>query len=124
MIQRIQTIYLLALAILSGTAIMMLPSETQPAWIMYVYMILFSLVNLFAIVSIFLYKNRKRQMLFCKINLGVTAAALALCIAGLLMSAFAAYFIAFPVACLLLCYFALRGIKKDDELVRSMDRLR
>lgn len=95
-------------------------------------------LNVFSIflivVIVFLYKNRKQQLLLCKIA--------TLLIAGLVAaifyfaenvrssSDFAGYtseirpMMVAPLAALVMVVLANRFIKKDEELVRSADRLR
>lgn len=94
-----------------------------------------TIFSIFIIIAvIFLYKNRKRQMLLCKIA--------TLLLAGLITAIF--YFIenlkkapeffgvnaemqpalVAPLLTLLLVIVSNRLIKKDEELVRSADRLR
>ncbi len=89
---------------------------------------------LVVVAVIFLYKNRKQQLLLCKIA--------TLLIAGLIVAIF--YFaenakslpelvgytseirpmMVAPLTALVMIIFANRFIKKDEELVRSADRLR
>jgi len=81
----------------------------------------------FSLVSIFLYKNRKLQM---NISLGV----IVLCV---ILSGLAAYFafgtgvaasigigLFLPIIAVVFSFLAYRGIKSDDELVKSSNRLR
>ena len=83
------------------------------------------------VVAIFLYKNRKTQMNLCIL----TAVLLVLLnLMGLFLinkikleeSYLVYYKIAsiFPLIGAILSYLAFRGIKKDDQLVKSYDRLR
>jgi hypothetical protein len=95
-------------------------------------------LNVFSIfllvITVFVYKNRKQQMLLCKIA--------TLLITGLIVAIF--YFaenakslpellgytseirpmMIAPLAALVMVVLANRAIKKDEELVRSADRLR
>lgn len=87
---------------------------------------------LIAFFSIFMFKNRKRQMLLCKIN--------ALCIVAFYLTAgvyvysaqakynfvfeAAQFGFAFPVIALILNFLAFFKIKADEKLVKSLDRIR
>jgi hypothetical protein len=154
MLQRIQTVYLLAIALLMA-AMMFLPlavlqaesalyslgvfgvSETAssqpelvyPVWGLFV---LTAIIALLATVTVFLYKNRVRQIRICVFN-------------GILMIGFYAFFalliytvkqeinglsvnvriaLSFPLISLILDYLAIRNIGADEVLVRSVERLR
>jgi len=89
-----------------------------------------------SIVAILLYKNRKLQMTICKLNL--------LAYLGVIFTVFfsadnALEYImslgldgevqyqlgtAFPIISVILVFLASRAIKKDEDLVRSADRIR
>lgn len=85
-----------------------------------------------AFISIFMFKNRKRQMTFCKIN--------ALCIVVFYLTVgvyvysaqtkynfvfeAAQFGLAFPLIALILNFLAFFKIKSDEKLVRSLDRIR
>ena len=93
------------------------------------YCALFVLLSLSAIlsfVSIFLFKNRKRQMTFCKCNLVLLV----------LWYAFLTYIIyvnenfhqtimvCLPFVSAVFVWLAHRGILSDERLVRAADRIR
>lgn len=94
-------------------------------------MAVFGLAGLLALITIFLFRNRKAQM-----RLTITTMVLilaAVLVAGVLLSQdvpeltfdFAIGIGTFlPILALILTGIAYRLIKKDDKLVRSMDRLR
>jgi len=149
MIQRKQTIFL-ALAVIFLVQLFIFPvysfekgEENIPLFIYgfgqlspdFYMLIAFEVFSIFLLVAIiFLYKNRKMQMLLCKIA--------TLLIAGLVVAIF--YFaenvkslpefagytseirpmMVAPLAALVMVILANRFIKKDEELVRSADRLR
>lgn len=154
MIQRIQTVYLLVIAILmiitlfSPLATLMLggqvcsfdatgvsttltekPELLFPTWGLFV---LAAVIALIAMVTIFLYRKRILQIRLSIFN-------------GLLMVGFYGLFIYYmstirgadaqmsyslkialglPLVCLILDYLAIRNIGADEILVRSLDRLR
>lgn len=85
-----------------------------------------------ALASIFLYSNRQRQMMVLRLSFIFYAIAFAL-FAWALLSAGSHFNGASPtfgpafllaIASLLLNMIALRFIRKDEKLVRSLDRLR
>lgn len=150
MIQRIQTVYLFVAFILLGllflipfaslisnvvyslslTGISSLKSEEvfqQPYWLS----ALGGATALLVFITIFMYKNRKLQM-----KLTVVAILLSLALNGAMyyladslstqLSAqvrYAAAFI-FPVISSILLILAYRGIRKDENLIKSLDRIR
>ena len=84
-----------------------------------------------AIATIFMYTDRDRQMRITKLNLVL---ALILSITTPLMARMEIlkdtdlvvfkFPVVFPAVAVILLYLALRAIKKDDDLVKSADRLR
>lgn len=94
-------------------------------------LILVLIVFLVAMVTIFLYKRRVLQIRLCVLNI-----LLLIGLEGMLyylthaasnqLGANTSYslIMVFPVIAAILTYLALRGIAKDEVLVRSMDRLR
>jgi glucan phosphoethanolaminetransferase (alkaline phosphatase superfamily) len=98
--------------------------------------VLQGLIMLVSIVVIFLYKKRQLQIKLLKLNillitLQVVAIVMYSDVAKSIISLNPSdvmvglkFGAAIPVLCLILVYVSLRFIKKDDELVRSADRLR
>lgn len=158
MIQRIQTIYLLLAAILTGlmTAFDLAIYSIEDVlvytysvykivpvnggeviipgnWIVQVSLI--AAICLLTIFTLFQYKNRKMQLKMGKLNyllmltliistyLSIKSTALLLEDGEELKTL---YYIGFylPVAAITFLFLANRGIKKDEELVRSVERLR
>lgn len=83
------------------------------------------------LITIFLYKKRKLQMKLCIINI-----ILVFCILGLIAYYVAAsytkieanvhykIFASMPIIAIILTVMAYIGIKKDDKLIKSIDRIR
>ncbi len=149
MIQRKQTAFL-ALAVIFLVQLFVFPvysfNKDGQSLLFYIYglgqlnpdffvLIALNVFSIFLLVAIiFLYKNRKNQLLLCKIA--------TLLITGLIVAIF--YFtenakslpelagytseirpmLVAPLAALVLVILANRAIKQDEELVRSADRLR
>ena len=141
MIQRIQTVYLVlgALALLalllidpiwSGAA-----AQSQ-AWFAPTVLILGGLAALVALIAIFLYKDRKRQHKVIILAQGLTVLHLLALYLGLYLSnslyvrtssgidVVMLIALVLPLAAYILFLLARRGVKKDIDLVKSMDRLR
>lgn len=147
MIQRIQTIYLLGTFILSilflsgeiisfsnGTFISISgihEGGTAVVHMTWVFTVLLLIIPLLSLIVIFLYGNRKMQIRITNILL----------VTILLMIGAGFYYaydiinesdveidvhvkLAFPVFMLIFTLLALRGIRKDEAIVRSYDRLR
>lgn len=151
MIQRIQSIYLLLTALCMSLAIFLPFSSyvvgdntlvfnsfgftlaNKQIAFMPLYPILISSA-LFALVSIFLYKTRNRQLMINKINYLLILLVIVLMFIdfGSLDSALGenqtkvSYGIGMflPVAALVFNFLANRGIKNDEKLIKSLDRLR
>jgi hypothetical protein len=154
MIQRIQSVYLfmttvIAVLFLSGTILKMVGGESSVINVtisgIYEYragigdrldsslLLSFpvSLAGLIALITVFLFHNRKLQ-------LRLSIAGLVLSFSGLLAEAYYLYEIhtrfnlssgpgiksIIPLLMMILLFLAYRGIKKDDQLVKSYDRLR
>jgi hypothetical protein len=146
MIQRIQTLFLLFVVALAA-ALFSLPvfvtSTTSTAKVVsavphmiqsdLLTSIVVALSGLTAFISIFLYRNRQRQTLLCRLNLLFILAALGLILQAsdtsslprsVQVSVSYSLAVCFPVAQIVFNWLALRFIKKDDDLVRSAERLR
>jgi hypothetical protein len=87
------------------------------------------------VVCIFLFKNRQRQIRL--VRMGQVFALMAQAAVLFTHTSVRAYLAQqsnlgdaflpgffFPMGILVLCYLAQRGIRKDEELIKSMDRLR
>ena len=96
---------------------------------------LMSLVSIIAIMAIASFKNRKRQLQLGKINYLLLIAFILsdyfsiknmpmLMPEGEELATLYTFGFYFPIAALTFQFLANRGIKKDEELVRSVERLR
>ncbi len=135
MIQRIQSIYLGMVCIMTGGFLNLPYYQIDGKLVFPVQNIVLAsivgLVALVAVITIFLYKNRKLQMKMA--ILGIVLSVLTLGISLLdfwnfepqtIQGKSFMYGLIFPFAMILLFFLAWRGINKDEKLVRSMDRLR
>lgn len=153
MIQRIQSIYILIVAILNGLLFVLplnlLPIENGTLKVsilglfqiseekttlvteLFPLLVLTSIIVAIALISLFLFKKRKLQMRFSIYNT----------ILGLSLSFLAVYYtmqiadtnssklsfclgLLLPTVSSVFSFLAFRAIKKDDDLVKSVDRIR
>ena len=124
MIQRIQTVYLL---IASGLCFSLLAFESYSSTLMTLLVIVAGLMDL---ISIFLYKDRATQIKMGKLNILIGAVLLfgsAYLFHSMGMEVQSPGFVE-PIAMILLSVIMIvmanQSIKKDDDLVKSADRLR
>lgn len=93
--------------------------------------LLIIIIPIVSLITIFLFKNRQVQLILCKLLLVLVSAFIILLVfySYKVISNYNAELIpgirmAVPVIQLILVFMAYRGIKKDDDLVKSYDRLR
>ena len=143
MIQRIQTVYLLLTSIISGVLIFVfnllksleknvfaLDLLNSDSSLLKVVPILFLVSAILAFVAIFLFKNRKLQFVIGRLTILINLILLGLLIyVSLTLPGEAAVsekgigmFV--PILAVLLLVLANKAIKKDEDLVKSVDRLR
>lgn len=138
MIQRIQTIYLLIATIVLGLMFLPLSIGTSAPTSEGVFadgifnsydhvgfLALNAIPMLDYLMAIFLFTNRKIQMILTSIGSLFSSAFAGVC-AYIVASSSAqiALGAAMPLLALLCGYLAFRNIKKDDKIVKSADRLR
>ena len=154
MIQRIQSIYLLFVVLLAGFSFY-LPTATltaaenatylishkgiyliqateqvfqSPVWGITIFALL---VPVIALITVFLFKNRKLQIKLIYVNIAcilmyyASVAAYVITAAQRLQADWTLHFgVIIPLVCLILLILAISAIKKDEMLVKSLDRLR
>ena len=135
MIQRPQTVFL-AIATLLNLSVYFTPiyekAMADPQlWIGYGLAIPLLLAMLLNVVSIFLYNNRKNQITWIKRSALLQVIAFAFCVGVLLSLGGIGTYLwdealgsGLALLGLLFQILAMRYIRKDEELVRSMDRIR
>jgi hypothetical protein len=144
MIQRVQTIWLFLAAFFSGALFIFplyhytLGGAVEPiimgAKNEYALLLLTALMTLLPLISIFMFKNRKRQKGLVWLSILSSAAFIAVMLMKIqnLKNAqipatndnFALPGPIIPVIAIVFLFLALSGIRKDDALVKSVDRLR
>lgn len=136
MLQRIQTIYLL-LAIISSSALIFVfylwtNTADQPVYAKdeYLYLSLFLISALLSLISIFSYKKRKTQFMLGRLNIILNFILLGLFVVQSLNLSGEADVsekgigILLPILSIVFLVLANKAIKKDEDLVKSVDRLR
>ena len=136
MIQRIQTIYLLLTFLVTGVLLFFVPLWTingKPFYFMQdqVYTVLLGLSTMLTIISIISYKKRQNQFVMGRLNIILNLILLGLFIyRSLNLSGEAATVsekgigMFLPIVAIVLLVLANKAIKKDEDLVKSVDRLR
>lgn len=136
MIQRIQTIYLLVAAILSAGLIFVFHlwtnSEEVPVFAKdnLLYLGLFLVSALCSLVALFSFKNRKFQFVLGRLNIIINFILLGFFVYQSLIPPGESQIsekgvgIFIPILSIVLLVLANRAIKKDEDLVKSVDRLR
>ncbi|MGB3607782.1 MAG: DUF4293 domain-containing protein [Psychroserpens sp.] len=136
MIQRIQTIYLLLSAAVSAGLIFVLHlwtnSDDVPVYAHdeYLYLGLFLGSALLSLMSVFSFKNRKFQFVMGRLNIISNFIILGFFVYQLLIPPGESHIsekgvgIFIPLLSIVLLVLANKAIKKDEDLVKSVDRLR
>ena len=137
MIQRIQTLYLVITAIVSGILPFVFPlwqdesGETKIYFMQNMtYAALFGLSFTLALVAIFNYKKRQNQFVANRLNIILNLILLglfvyrSLTLSGEVIASEKGIGIFLPIAAVVCLVLANRAIKKDEELVKSVYRLR
>lgn len=136
MLQRIQTVYLLLSVLVSAGLIFVLPLwENSEGAAVYAYdeMIVFGMFMasaLMALVSIFMFKNRKLQFVLGRLNIILNLFLLgvfvywSLTLPGEINISEKGIGMFLPVVSIVFLVLANKAIKRDEDLVKSVDRLR
>jgi hypothetical protein len=136
MIQRIQTVYLIFVALITGGLpfYVSLWTETEGNTVYAANMMWLQLVFLvssaLAIITIFLFKNRKNQFILNRLNIILNLFLLgffvyrSLSLSGETSVSEKGIGMLIPVFSIVFLVLANRAIKKDEDLVKSVDRLR
>ncbi|MBQ4820652.1 DUF4293 domain-containing protein [Aquimarina sp. MMG016] len=136
MLQRIQTVYLLLTAGIAGVLWIYLPYGTgvdKEALYMITKPFLMGMFigsAILALISIFLFKNRKLQFVLGRINIILNFILLGVfvywspTVSGETYVSEKGIGMIIPIISIVLLVMANRAIKKDENLVKSVDRLR
>ena len=126
MIQRIQNLYLLIICLVNLIYFILniYGFDTFPNFTLFSFIDLpFYLTSIFSfvIISLFLYKNRKKQLLCNRVNIFFNLFMLIFSL-DQLITLNHLYFII--ISNLFFLMQANKGIKKDEEIINSIDRIR
>ncbi|WP_228850822.1 DUF4293 domain-containing protein [Aegicerativicinus sediminis] len=136
MLQRIQTIYLLLAAICSGVLIFVFKLFNNVEGVeVYAqdniyYLALFMASAALSLISVFSYRNRKSQFVMGRLNIILNFILLGLFVyqslrlsgeTGVSEKGIGMFI---PVVSIVLLVLANKAIKRDEDLVKSVDRLR
>ncbi len=136
MIQRVQTLYMLAVALLGGVASFFLNLWVDPdgktIFVRHdIFMgIAFYASALLAVLAIFMYKKRQNQFVVNRLNIILNLFLLgffvyrSLNLSGENTISEKGIGMLIPVFSIVFLVLANRAIKKDEDLVKSVDRLR
>ncbi|RDI52511.1 DUF4293 family protein [Flavobacterium glaciei] len=137
MIQRIQTIYLLLAFVTTGILLFFIPlwtmSDEKEYYFMQnqVYTILLGLSTTLTLLSIVSYKKRQNQFVIGRLNIILNLILLGLFVYRSLNLSGETPAVSekgigmfLPVVAIVLLVLANKAIKKDEDLVKSVDRLR
>lgn len=143
MIQRIQTIYMIIAAIISGVltqfvsffsiqenAITLFKTFSIDSYLVKSVGVLIIFSTILSVISIFKYQNRQLQFVLNRLNILSNFYILSVLLyvslslpgeIGISEKGIGVYF---PIVIIVLLAMANKAIKKDDNLVKSVDRLR
>ena len=135
MLQRIQTLYLLLSAVTTGVLSLLVPLWTISDNSLYakdenVYLFLFLASALLSIIAVFSFKSRQSQFVFGRLNIILNLILLGLFVyrllnlPGALENAEKGIGLFLPFISIVFLVLANKAIKKDEALVKSVDRLR
>ena len=136
MIQRIQTLYLLIIVVLNAVLIQWTSLWNIEAGDQYFFdhnlwtAVAFYAVATLAVISIFLFKKRQNQFVINRLNIILNLFLLgffvyrSLNLSGETQVSEKGIGMLIPVFSIVLLVLANRAIKKDEDLVKSVDRLR
>ena len=143
MIQRVQTIYLLLASIVSGglifvfnlwntikEKIFVVDLFSREVFTLKVIPFMFIMSAILSLVTIFLFKNRKLQFVVGRIIIMINLFLLGLLIylslnlSGETTVSEKGIGMFLPILAILLVVLANKAIKKDEDLIKSVDRLR
>ncbi|KRB58021.1 MULTISPECIES: DUF4293 domain-containing protein [Flavobacterium] len=138
MIQRIQTVYLILTFVVTGVLMFFMPLWTLNTGKAFYFMqdqfytILLGLSTMLTIISIISYKKRQNQFVMNRLNIILNLILLGLFVyRSLNLSGDTTTVVSekgigmfLPIVAIVLLVLANKAIKKDEDLVKSVDRLR
>ena len=137
MIQRIQTVYLILAFVITGILPFIFPlwtlSNAKPEFFMtnQIYAAVFGLSTTLSLLSILFYKKRQHQFVLGRLNIILNLTLLGLFVYRSVKVSGEALAVSekgigmfLPIIAIVFLVLANKAIKKDEDLVKSVDRLR
>jgi len=136
MIQRIQTVYLILTFIATSVLMLFIPLWTLKGGALFyfnqdpIYNVIVGLSTMLTIVSIISYKKRQNQFVMNRLNIILNLILLGLFVyrslnlSGETIVSEKGIGMFLPIVAIVLLVLANKAIKKDEDLVKSVDRLR
>ncbi|WP_374540081.1 DUF4293 domain-containing protein [Flavobacterium sp.] len=136
MLQRVQTLYLAVAFLLAGILPLFLSLWTTVAKVdimamdYLIYIALFGFSSLLALISIFSFKNRQNQFVINRLNMILNFILIGLLVYNSLTLSGEAKVsekgigMLLPIFSIVFLVLANKAIKKDEDLVKSVDRIR
>lgn len=137
MIQRIQTVYLILTFIATSVLMLFIPLWTLKGGALFyfnqdpIYNVIVGLSTMLTIVSIISYKKRQNQFVMNRLNIILNLILLGLFVYRSLNVSGETLVVSekgigmfLPIVAIVLLVLANKAIKKDEDLVKSVDRLR
>jgi len=137
MIQRIQTVYLILTFIATSVLMLFIPLWTLKGGALFyfnqdpIYNVIVGLSTMLTIVSIISYKKRQNQFVMNRLNIILNLILLGLFVYRSLNLSGETLVVSekgigmfLPIVAIVLLVLANKAIKKDEDLVKSVDRLR
>jgi len=137
MIQRIQTVYLILTFIATSILMLFIPLWTLKGGALFyfnqdpIYNVIVGLSTMLTIVSIISYKKRQNQFVMNRLNIILNLILLGLFVYRSLNLSGETLAVSekgigmfLPIVAIVLLVLANKAIKKDEDLVKSVDRLR
>lgn len=136
MLQRVQTLYLAVVFLLAGILPLFLSLWTTVAKVdikamdYLIYIALFGFSSLLALISIFSFKNRQNQFVINRLNMILNFILIGLLVYNSLTLSGEAKVsekgigMLLPIFSIVFLVLANKAIKKDEDLVKSVDRIR
>ncbi|PVW16394.1 DUF4293 domain-containing protein [Marixanthomonas spongiae] len=136
MLQRIQTVYLIISALIMGALYLWFPVVQDEAGTIVIHRgepLVFGLIFgsiAFAVISILSFKKRQRQFVLNRLNILINFVLLgvfvyrSLTISGETLVSEKGIGVLLPIISIVFLVLANKAIKRDEDLVKSVDRLR
>ncbi len=137
MLQRIQTVYLLIALLVTGALPFVFPlwtlsdGKAEFFWIHQAYAALFGLSTSLSLLSILFYKKRQHQFVIGRLNIILNLILLGVFVYRSLNLSGETVTVSekgigmfLPIIAIVFLVLANKAIKKDEDLVKSVDRLR